>query len=113
LNYYTFYQYKRGDNWRPNSHFDQHNAYAHVAYDVNDKLKVTGEYTLMSYLAQQPGGLTDEQFNEDPSISTRARNWFRVDWNLIAFKLDYLFSDNTRLNWRTYTFRAEEKQWVY
>ena len=109
LNYYTFYQYKRGDNWRPNSHFDQHNAYAHVAYDVNDKLKVTGEYTFMSYLAQQPGGLTDEQFYEDPSVSNRARNWFRVDWNLIAFKLDYLFSDNTRLNWRTYTLQGGRK----
>jgi Fe(3+) dicitrate transport protein len=109
LNYYTFYQYKRGDNWRPNSHYDQHNAYAHLAYDVNAKLKVTGEYTLMSYLAQQPGGLTDEQFEQDPSISTRARNWFKVDWNLIAIKLDYLFSDNTRLNWRTYTLQGNRK----
>src|SRR5687768_7865468 len=25
LNYYTFYQYKKGDSWRPNSHYDQHN----------------------------------------------------------------------------------------
>jgi Fe(3+) dicitrate transport protein len=109
LNYYTFYQYKRGDNWRPNSHYDQHNAYTHLAYDVNAKLKVTGEYTLMNYLAQQPGGLTDEQFEQDPSISTRARNWFKVDWNLIALKLDYLFSDNTRLNWRTYTLQGNRK----
>ena len=109
LNYYTFYQYKRGDNWRPNSHYDQHNAYVHLAYDVNAKMKITGEYTLMNYLAQQPGGLTDEQFDLDPSISTRARNWFKVDWNLIALKLDYLFSDNTRLNWRTYTLQGNRK----
>jgi Fe(3+) dicitrate transport protein len=109
LNYYTFYQYKRGDNWRPNSHYAQHNAYAHLAYDVNANLKVTGEYTLMSYLAQQPGGLTDDQFNLDPSVSIRERNWFSVDWNLIALKLDYLFSDNTRLNWRTYTLHGNRK----
>jgi Fe(3+) dicitrate transport protein len=109
LNYYTFYQYKRGDNWRPNSHYTQHNAYAHLAYDVNSKLKVTGEYTLMTYLAQQPGGLTDEQFNLDPSVSVRARNWFSVDWNLMALKFDYLFSDNTRLNWRTYTLQGNRK----
>jgi Fe(3+) dicitrate transport protein len=109
LNYYTFYQYKRGDNWRPNSHYTQHNAYAHLAYDVNTKLKITGEYTLMTYLAQQPGGLTDDQFKLDPSISVRARNWFSVDWNLIALKLDYLFSDNTRLNWRTYTLQGNRK----
>lgn len=109
LNYYTFYQYKRGDNWRPNSHYTQHNAYAHLAYDATAKLKVTGEYTLMSYLAQQPGGLTDDQFKLDPSVSIRERNWFSVDWNLIALKFDYLFSDNTRLNWRTYTLQGNRK----
>lgn len=109
LNYYSFYQYKRGDNWRPNSHFDQHNGYAHVAYDISSKLKVTAEYTLMKYIAQQPGGLTDEQFESDPSVSVRDRNWFSVDWNLIALKADYLFSDNARLNWRTYTLQGSRK----
>lgn len=109
LNYYSFYQYKRGDNWRPNSHFDQHNAYLHLAYDMSLKLKVTGEYTLMKYTAQQPGGLTDEAFQQDASISVRDRNWFSVDWNLIALKADYLFSDNARLNWRTYTLQGGRK----
>jgi Fe(3+) dicitrate transport protein len=106
LNYYTFYQFKTGDSWRPNSHADQHNAYAHLAYDFSSKFKITAEYTLMKYLAQQPGGLTDDQFKEDPSISVRERNWFKVDWNLIALKMDYLFSENTRLNWRTYTLQG-------
>ena len=109
LNYYSFYQYKRGDNWRPNSHYNQHNAYVHLAYDVDSKLKVTGEYTFMNYLAQQPGGLTDDQFNDDPAISSRARNWFTVNWNLAALKVDYLFSENTRLNWRTYTLQGGRK----
>lgn len=106
LNYYAFYQYKRGDSWRPNSHYDQHNAYAHLAYQLTDKLKITGEYTFMRYLAQQPGGLTDDQFALDPSVSTRARNWFKVDWNLISLNLDYKFSDNTRLNWRSFTLQG-------
>jgi Fe(3+) dicitrate transport protein len=106
LNYYTFYQYKKGDSWRPNSHYDQHNAYLHLAYNVNKKLKITGEYTLMKYLAQQPGGLTDDQFNTDPSVSVRARNWFKVDWNLVSLILDYKFGDHTRLNWRSYTLQG-------
>ncbi|MCD6013081.1 MAG: TonB-dependent receptor [Flavipsychrobacter sp.] len=106
LNYYAFYQYKRGDSWRPNSHYDQHNAYVHAAYNFSDKLKVTAEYTLMKYLAQQPGGLTDLQFYADPSVSVRARNWFRVDWNLISLSLDYRFNDHTRLNWRSYTLQG-------
>jgi Fe(3+) dicitrate transport protein len=106
LNYYTYYQYKRGDSWRPNSHFDQHSAYAHLDYDFNEKLTLTGEYTFMHYLAQQPGGLTDADFQSDPSQSVRARNWFTVDWNLLSVSLDYRFSDQTRLNWRTYTLQA-------
>ena len=106
LNYYAFYQYKKGDSWRPNSHYDQHNAYIHLAYNITPSLKITGEYTLMKYLAQQPGGLTDEQFNEDPSVSVRARNWFKVNWNLISVNLDYQFSSHTRLNWRNYTLQG-------
>lgn len=106
LNYYSFYQYKTGDSWRPNSHYDQHNAYAHIAYKLTPKLKITGEYTLMKYLAQQPGGLTDAQFKEDASVSVRARNWFRVDWNLISLNFDYEFSAHTKLNWRNYTLQG-------
>ena len=30
--------------------------------NLSKKLKITGEYTFMQYLAQQPGGLTDAQF---------------------------------------------------
>lgn len=109
LNYYSFYQYKRGDDWRPNSHFDQHNAYVHLAYDVTSKLKITGEYTLMKYLAQQPGGLTDEEFEADPAQSKRARNWFRVNWNLISLNIDYAISNNSRFNWRNYTLQGSRE----
>jgi Fe(3+) dicitrate transport protein len=106
LNYYSFYQYKRGDDWRPNSHYDQHNGYVHLAYKLTPKLKITGEYTLMKYLAQQPGGLTDAQFKEDASVSVRGRNWFKVNWNLISLNLDYSFNAHTRLNWRNYTLQG-------
>jgi Fe(3+) dicitrate transport protein len=106
LNYYTFYQYKTGNSWRPNSHYDQHNGYLHLAYQFNTRFKITGEYTLMKYLAQQPGGLTDAQFAADPSVSVRARNWFKVDWNLINVSMDYSLTEYTRLNWRTYTLQG-------
>jgi len=102
LNYYSFYQYKRGDDWRPNSTYNQHNGYVHLSYDVSKVFKITGEYTLMKYLAQQPGGLTDAQFNQDPSISVRARNWFEVNWNLINISLDYAVGKHAKFNWRNY-----------
>lgn len=109
LNYYAFYQYKRGDGWRPNSGFNQHNAYLHLDYALTPKLKVTGEYTYMNYLAQLPGGLTDADFAADPGQSVRERNWFKVNWNLASISFDYQFNNNTKLNWRSYTLHATRK----
>lgn len=106
LNYYAFYQFKKGDDWRPNSHYEQHNAYVHLAYDVTKKLKITGQYTLMKYLAQQPGGLTDAAFEQNAAQSIRARNWFGVDWNLISLNVDYKINENARINFRNYTLQG-------
>ena len=46
-------------------------------------------------MAQQPGGLTDAQFIEDPTFSNRERNWFDVDWKLFSLRLDHKFSTKT------------------
>jgi Fe(3+) dicitrate transport protein len=109
LNYYAYYQYKKGDGWRPNSHFDQHGAYVHLDYLLTNKLKITGEYTYMDYLAKLPGGLTDADFAADPSISVRSRNWFKVNWNLASVSLDYQAGEHTKINWRSYTLHAGRK----
>ncbi len=42
LNYYAYYNYKKGDGWRPNSKFEQNGAYVHLDYQFTDKLKITG-----------------------------------------------------------------------
>lgn len=107
INYYTFYQYKRGNGWRPNSEFNMHTAHASVNYQATQKLKITGEYTYMTYLAHQPGGLTDKLFYKDPSQSIRNRNWFRVNWNLAALIFDWKLTPMTRLNWLNFGLLAD------
>jgi Fe(3+) dicitrate transport protein len=102
VGYYGFYQYKTGNGWRPNSDFDQHTAYVSLPIQVSGKLKITPEYTYMNYLAHQPGGLTDLQFEQDPRQSNRFRNWFKVNWNLLALNAEYILSSQTQLNWRNY-----------
>ena len=106
-NYYAFYQYKRGDGWRPNSGFEQHTAFANVTHQLTKRLKVGAEFTHMNYLAQQPGGLADFEFQQDPSQSKRGRNWFKVDWNLAALTADYRISSRTRFNLRNFLLMAE------
>ena len=108
-NYYGFYQRTQGKGWRPNSEFHQHTAYLSVAKDWTPRLRTRLEFTHMDYLAQQPGGLLDFEFAQDVRQSKRARNWFAVDWNLAALIADYRFSDNTRLNSRTFVLDARRE----
>jgi len=95
FSYYTYFNYKEGNSFRPNSDYNSRNYFAHVGYQFSDKTKVTVETTFLNYLAKQPGGLTDAQFIEDPTFSNRERNWFDVDWKLFSVRLDHKFSSKT------------------
>jgi Fe(3+) dicitrate transport protein len=109
LNYYVYYNYKRGDGYRPNSNFNFHNAYASFDVKVSDKFEVNLEFTKMTYLARQAGGLTDKLFQDNPRQSVRSRNWFRVDWNLLAINVTYRFNEKTQLNVRNFGLLAGRK----
>ncbi|MFZ6052395.1 TonB-dependent receptor domain-containing protein [Halocola ammonii] len=106
LNYYTYYHHKSGDGWRENSQFESNNLFGGFQYQVNEKLSLKLDLTKLNYIAQQPGGLTDTEFDRDPRQSKRERNWFKVDWNLAAFSLDYKLSPSTSINWRNFGLMA-------
>ncbi|GGG39210.1 TonB-dependent receptor [Dokdonia pacifica] len=95
FSYYTYFNYKEGDGFRPNSQFNSRNYFAHVGYKLSEKTTITGELTLFNYLAKQAGGLTDVQFLEDPDFSNRDRNWFDIDWKVYSLRLDHKFSQKT------------------
>ncbi len=107
--YYSYGNYKIGDDWRPNSSFDLKNGYIKVKNKINNQSFISIEVTKMSYLAQQPGGLTDKQFLTKPDSSVRERNWFKVDWNLAALQYDYEFNSNTKFNTRTFGLIASRE----
>ncbi|MBN3518805.1 TonB-dependent receptor [Algoriphagus lutimaris] len=106
FSYYTFFQYKKGNGWRPNSEFNSYNFYTNLNYQVTENTKVGIDITKMTYLSQQPGGLTDEMFEQDPRQSNRSRNWFNVDWNLYAFHLDHKFNQSNSINLRFFGLNA-------
>lgn len=109
FNYYAFYNYKRGDGWRPNSDFNYQNFYGHTEYKVSEKFKIGIDYTHMNYLAHQAGGLTDLQFEQDAQQSFRDRNWFQINWDLMALHLKYKFNNKSSLNSRTFGLIANRK----
>ncbi|MUU79789.1 TonB-dependent receptor domain-containing protein [Winogradskyella endarachnes] len=107
FSYYTYFNYKKGDGFRPNSEFESKNAFMHLGYQLFNKTKLSGELTYMRYLAQQAGGLSDAMFNEDAFQSNRTRNWFQVDWLLYSFKIAHEFSENTNFTFNFFGLDAE------
>ncbi|PKR81477.1 hypothetical protein CW751_05340 [Brumimicrobium salinarum] len=107
--YQAYHQYKRGDGYRENSQFYQHQAYAEFGYYLNEDWTISTEFTHMNYLTQQAGGLTDLGFEEDPQQSIRDRNWFAVDWNLLALKSKYEFNKTTTFDIRAFGMISSRK----
>lgn len=95
VGYIALYQLRRSDGWRPNSGFAVHTAYASVAASLTPSLRVRADYTFFTYQSQQPGGLTDRMFSDNPNQSVRSRNWFEVQWNLASLSVDYIISEST------------------
>lgn len=106
VSYYGFFQYKRGDGWRQNSDFDNYTAYANVNYHVSERTKIGIDLTHMNYLAHQPGGLSDQMFRQNPRQTNRERNWFKVNWNLLAVHLDHKISASSEFNIRAFGLSA-------
>lgn len=90
-----FYKYKRGDGYRANSKYKSNNVFLSLDYSFNNKTNLGLEYTNFNYLAQQAGGLTDQQFESNPQLSTRSRNWFQVNWNLFNVDFKHQFNKQT------------------
>ena len=104
--YYGFFQRKQGDGFIPNAEFFQNTGYVSLAYRPSKKSQIKLQYTRMNYLAKQPGGLTDTEFEMNPYQAKRLRNWFFVDWNLYALIWDKRFAKQQRLNIRFFVLDA-------
>ncbi len=106
FSYYTYFQYKTGNGWRPNSGFNTKNYYGNINYQFSKRTSLGFDLTLMSYLAQQPGGLSDQMYKDDPRQSNRQRNWMQVDWKLAAVHFSHKFNESSELNIRTFGLYA-------
>lgn len=113
FSYYSFYNYKQGSGFRPNSQFDAKNFFANLNYQFTANTSLHFDYTHFEYLAKQPGGLTDSMFEEDPTQSNRPRNWFAVDWNLYALRLKHKFQNNADFSLQLFGLDASRKALGY
>ena len=106
ISYYAFYNYKKGEGFRPNSNFESVNLYSYLEYKFSDLTKLSFEITYLTYLAQQAGGLTDKMFKENILQSNRDRNWFKVDWLLYNANFSYKINQNDNVSLNLFSLDA-------
>ena len=107
--YQVYHQFKRGNGYRQNSGFYQHQFFGQMAFQLTEKQLLKLEYTQMNYLTQQPGGLTDLQFENDIRQSFRNRNWFAVDWKMLALHYDFEVTKSALINVRAFGMLSDRK----
>lgn len=112
FSYYGFLQYRHIEGYRPNSEQTQRSGFGRVEYKPSATLRMGVEYTMLRNQIRMPGGLTDSLFNADPRISTRARNWLKTPWNILAGYVNYEPSGNTTISLKTsYLFSSRSLVW--
>ncbi len=98
FHYYTFLDHRNGEGWRKNSRYFSNAGYGTATYYFNPNLSLTAEIMHSHIRSQQPGGLTDDQIQENAQQSFRSRNWFDIEWTTPALILNYKLSEKARWN---------------
>jgi len=97
-NYYSYFNYRTSDGYRPNSHYFSYQYFGEVRYNFSKNSFAKFEFSRQYYVTQLAGGLTDSMFHEDPYQSTRARNYFQPNHNYPSLILNFGIGENTSLS---------------
>jgi Fe(3+) dicitrate transport protein len=109
VHYYAFYDHRRSEGWRSNNRYTSNTGSASLTYKITDKFSLTTEFTKWGAVSQQPGGLSDEQFKQDPQQSLRSRNWFGLGWQTAALIADWKFRPLTKLNLKVFHIMGDRE----
>lgn len=107
FSYYAYNHYRSAEGWRENSDYRIRNSHLFLAYAFTENTNISAEYTNMDYSMQQAGGLTDEQFKNNPQESFRERNWFGTPWNLFSINFDTKINDRLSSNTKLFGLIGE------
>jgi Fe(3+) dicitrate transport protein len=107
LSYYTYFHQRSADGWRENSAYRTQTGYASLQFRPNSHWTLSGDFTRMNFISQQPGGLTDEQYHANHQESYRERNWMGVPWNIGSVKAEYSGESGIRIQFTAFGLLAE------
>lgn len=107
FSYYIYNHSRSGNTSRENSGYRLRNTHAFAQYKISANQKISMEYTEMSSLLQQSGGLTDEQFAVNLRQSYRARNWMNIPWQLGSLHYERKVNKNLNMSIKLFGLLAE------
>lgn len=107
FSYYGFLHNRTAEGWRNNSRYNIYTGYFSANYQLTKKINIGVEYTKMDYKSQQPGGLTDLQYNENSRQSFRERNWLGAPWNVASLLMKYDISESVSFQIKSFATIAE------
>ena len=113
INYYIFYDYRQGNGWRQNNNYHTRTLFGTVTWKIKSHISLTADQTFYSMLSQQPGGLTDVQFQNNPRTSHRSRNWMQIPWSVSALKFNWEINEHTRLQAKAFYLGGDRKSVGY
>ncbi|WP_345265826.1 TonB-dependent receptor family protein [Nibrella viscosa] len=97
LTYYA-YDYRRVfAGYRENARSHAQAQFVSLQFQATNRLRLRAELGRSTYLAQQPGPLTDAQFARNPRQATRSRNYFNPDIYVPSLRAVWQPSDRTQL----------------
>lgn len=102
LSVYGYLQHRSSAGWRENSRYDVNASYLSIAYQLTKKISIEADYSNMGYRSQQPGGLTDAQFEQNARQSARSRNWFSTPWNVASLTVKYDVNENFKIQLKSF-----------
>jgi Fe(3+) dicitrate transport protein len=105
--YYGYFHQRAADGWRQNSRYRTTTGFGSLTYRVSERLTISADLTLAGNEQQQAGGLTQQQFEQDPRQSSRSRNWFSTPWNVANVHLSWKPSATWSVDWKTFGILAE------
>ena len=112
ISYMVFGQYRYFDGYRPHSLQHQFSGMARIQYKATDKLTLSLEYTILRNKIKMPGGLSDEQFQQDQRQSFRTRNWMTTPWNLWTANLNYKINNQSSIDIKsTFNYSVRNLVW--
>ena len=95
--YYAYLFRKSKDGYRDNESTYSQAENLVLEYQPNVNLSLKLEWARSSYLYQIPGPLSDAMFAQNPSLSTRSRNYFSPVIHVPSFNLNWQINQDLKM----------------